>query len=59
MKRQLSILRWSPPTQVDVSDEAAVDSWFADCLANLGGLDVLINNAGIAGPMAPLEEIEP
>ena len=46
-------------TQVDVTDEAAVDRWFADCLANLGGLDVLINNAGIAGPTAPLEEIEP
>ena len=30
-----------------------------ECVAALGGLDVLVNNAGIAGPTAPTEEIEP
>ncbi|HEV7251879.1 MAG TPA: SDR family oxidoreductase [Mesorhizobium sp.] len=46
-------------TRADVADEAAVDAWFADALAKLGGLDLLINNAGIAGPTAPLEEVDP
>ena len=25
----------------------------------LGGLDVLVNNAGISGPTAPVEEVDP
>jgi NAD(P)-dependent dehydrogenase (short-subunit alcohol dehydrogenase family) len=43
----------------DVSDPAAVDRLFEAALDRLGGLDILINNAGIAGPTAPIEEIEP
>jgi NAD(P)-dependent dehydrogenase (short-subunit alcohol dehydrogenase family) len=43
----------------DVSDPAAVDALFDMALAKLGGLDILINNAGIAGPTAPIEAIEP
>ena len=27
--------------------------------SHLGGLDVLVNNAGIAGPTAPVEEVTP
>jgi len=46
-------------TLADVSDEAAVDRLFDAVRAQLGGLDVLVNNAGIAGPTAPIEEIEP
>src|SRR5204863_7647277 len=38
---------------------ADADRAFADLPASLGGLDVLINNAGIAGPTAPVEEITP
>ena len=38
------------PQQVDVMFDAAT--------AFLGGLDVLINNAGIAGPTAPVETID-
>jgi len=34
----------------DVSDPAAVEKLFDDVRAVLGGLDVLVNNAGIAGP---------
>jgi NAD(P)-dependent dehydrogenase (short-subunit alcohol dehydrogenase family) len=34
-----------------------VDRLFDDVRAGLGGLDVLVNNAGIAGPTAPIEEI--
>lgn len=41
----------------DVSDPAAVDALFADVRRELGGLDVLVNNAGISGPTAPAEEL--
>ncbi|QCK85936.1 SDR family oxidoreductase [Phreatobacter aquaticus] len=41
----------------DVADPAAVDSFVAEAVAGMGGLDFLINNAGIAGPAAPVEEI--
>lgn len=43
--------------RVDVTDEAAVDAWLRDALSNLGGCDVLVNNAGIAGPTAAVEEM--
>jgi NAD(P)-dependent dehydrogenase (short-subunit alcohol dehydrogenase family) len=43
----------------DVSDPAAVDALFEMAIARLGGLDILINNAGIAGPTAPIEAVEP
>ncbi len=43
----------------DVSKRADVERMVADGAAALGGLDVLVNNAGIAGPTAPVEQIEP
>jgi len=43
----------------DVSDPEAVDQWFAHALGDLGGLDVLVNNAGISGPTARIDDIEP
>ncbi len=43
----------------DVSDIAAVDALFAAVEENLGGLDFLINNAGIAGPTGPVEACAP
>jgi NAD(P)-dependent dehydrogenase (short-subunit alcohol dehydrogenase family) len=46
-------------TVADVSDDNAVDHLFADIQTNLGGLDVLVNNAGIAGPTAAVEDIDP
>jgi len=47
-------------TVCDVSDLAQVDRLFDDAEKNLGGLDVLINNAGITGPtFTKVEEIKP
>jgi NAD(P)-dependent dehydrogenase (short-subunit alcohol dehydrogenase family) len=42
----------------DVADPKAVDALFDAATKFLGGLDVLINNAGIAGPTAPVEAID-
>ncbi len=41
----------------DVADEGAVAGVFAAHLQRFGGIDVLVNGAGIAGPTALLEEI--
>ena len=46
-------------TLADVSDEAQVDRLFDEAGRSLGGLDVLVNNAGIAGPTGAVEEIDP
>lgn len=43
----------------DVGDVAAVDRFFDRVLADFGVLDVLINNAGIAGPVAVAEDVTP
>lgn len=43
----------------DVADEQSVDALFEQVQDALGGLDVLVNNAGIAGPTAGMDEIDP
>jgi NAD(P)-dependent dehydrogenase (short-subunit alcohol dehydrogenase family) len=43
----------------DASDRAQVDRVFDDAEQRLGGLDVLINNAGIAGPTGGIEDVDP
>lgn len=45
-------------TCVDVTDETALDAWLQAGLDRLGGCDVLINNAGIAGQAGPVEELD-
>lgn len=59
----LAALRKSDPaltsSRCDVSDRAAVAAMFDDAKAALGGLDVMVNNAGIAGPTAKVEEMHP
>lgn len=46
-------------TQADVADPRQVDPLFDAAVAHLGGLDVLVNNAGIAGPTGPVETLDP
>ncbi len=46
-------------TRCDVSNRDQVALFFEQGLAHLGGLDCLVNNAGIAGPTGRIEEIDP
>ncbi|MBV9190886.1 MAG: SDR family oxidoreductase [Betaproteobacteria bacterium] len=46
-------------TRADVANLMDVDRLFDDVRRELGGLDVLVNNAGIAGPTAKVEDIKP
>jgi len=46
-------------TACDVSDRADVARFFGEAIARLGGLDCLVNNAGIAGPTGKVDEIDP
>jgi len=59
----LAALAHTDPTlhaaHCDVSRRDQVARWFDGALAHLGGLDCLVNNAGIAGPTGPIEAIDP
>ena len=45
-------------TLSDVGDRGDVDRVFADLAEHHGSLNILINNAGVAGPSAPVEDID-
>jgi 3-oxoacyl-[acyl-carrier protein] reductase len=47
-------------TRADVTDEADVDRLIEDCRAQFGGLDVIVNNAGIDAeePFADIDQAE-
>ena len=59
----LSALKTSDPsltrTICDVSNRIVVTTLFAEATEVLGGLDVLVNNAGVAGPTSKVEEMNP
>ncbi len=46
-------------TNADVSSEDDVARLFADARRTLGGLDALVNNAGISGPTGGVADIAP
>ena len=48
-----------PDHVCDVSDDEAVAGMFADLDAEVGGIDIVVNNVGTAGPCAPVEDTDP
>lgn len=42
----------------DVGDAQALDAFLDSAIDQLGGLDIMVNNAGTAGPTAPVEDVE-
>jgi len=47
------------PFSCDVSDRDEAERMVAATVEALGGIDVLVNNAAVAGPLGPLEETGP
>jgi NAD(P)-dependent dehydrogenase (short-subunit alcohol dehydrogenase family) len=61
-RKALATVKASDPglaqMECDVADSAAVGRLFDALYADLGGLDALVNNAGIAGPTGACEDID-
>lgn len=46
------------PHLADIADAGQVDRFMAAAAAAMGGIDLLVNNAGIAGPRGPVEMLD-
>lgn len=46
-------------TIADVADPEAVRVFVEEAVNRFGGLDTLVNNAGVAGPIGPIEDVWP
>ena len=57
LKESASVLPQVTQTRADVANVADVERLFREAKQRLGGLEVLVNNAGIAGPTAKVEDI--
>lgn len=45
------------PVRCDVTDEQAVEAAIDETVETFGGLDCLVNNAGVSGPTASIEDV--
>jgi NAD(P)-dependent dehydrogenase (short-subunit alcohol dehydrogenase family) len=43
----------------DIANRKDIEQMIGEAVQALGGLDVLVNNAGVSGPTAPVEEMDP
>jgi 3-oxoacyl-[acyl-carrier protein] reductase len=48
-------VRWRP---ADVTDRSAVNTTVQQAIDELGGLHILVNNAGVYGPFGPIEDVD-
>ena len=48
-----------PAMRADMGETADCEAFVDRAVAHLGGLDVLVNNAGIAGPVQRVEDVSP
>ncbi|MDA8285477.1 MAG: SDR family oxidoreductase [Actinomycetota bacterium] len=46
-------------TVCDVSNRSSIEAFVKAAAEALGGIDVLVNNAGISGPTTPVDEMDP
>ncbi len=53
---QVAVWDLNGPIKVDIADFASVQGAVTQTLALMGGIDILINSAGITGPTVPLAE---
>jgi NAD(P)-dependent dehydrogenase (short-subunit alcohol dehydrogenase family) len=57
-----SLARESPDihcSTCDLSQRSEIERMVPEAIARLGGLDVLVNNAGIGGPTSPVADLDP
>lgn len=55
----LATVKGMRTVQVDIADREATSRFMEATIADMGGLDCLVNNAGIAGPTGAVEDISP
>ena len=53
---QVAVWDLKGPIKVDISDYGFVENAVKETLAQMGGIDILVNSAGITGPTVPLAE---